>query len=198
MPEEDPKPVENKEDAPNEENKTEEGDETSSKFSFLKRYRPVLIVAGIVLVECITASFMVPSAEAGGGDLTPEQLQLLANANPDEDIAPPIDVPCIEVDMGEHVITHSSQTKGETTHVTFHLYGVIPEEDEEEFKLLYTGQENRIKDSIRAIIRKTDVSALADPNLGLIKNQILETVNRRLGKHILREVVFSDYSFLER
>ena len=198
MAENDPKPAEDKEVTTNEKDSSEEGG-VPSKPSFFKRYLPVLIVVGIVFVECIVAFFVVPSGELRAeGDLTPEQIEMLQKANYTDTEPPEEAVSCVEVDMGEQIIAQSSQTKGETIQVTFHLYGVVSEEDKEEFKTFFKAKENRIRDDILTIVRKTKISALSDPSLGLIKNQILETVNRRFGRPILREVVFSDYSFLER
>ena len=198
MAENDPKPAEDKEVTTKEKSSPEEGG-SPSKPSFFKRYLPVLIVAGIVFVECIVVFFVVPSGELRAeGDLTPEQIEMLQKASSTDTEPIEEEVPCVEVDMGDQMVAQSSQAKGETIQVTFHLYGVVSEEDKEEFKTFFKGQENRIRDDIRSIVRKTKISDLSDPSLGLIKNQILETVNRRFGRPILREVVFSDYSFLER
>ena len=95
-------------------------------------------------------------------------------------------------------VTHSSKSLGTTIQVSFHLFGVLPNGKEEEFKLLFGEKENRIRDLVRSIIRESEVSELASPGLGLIKRRILEKVNRELGKPMLQEVVFSNYSFFER
>ena len=197
MAEKDPKLAEKNAVDSGEENSPEKGG--GVKASILKRFRPVIIVSLIVVVECVTAFFLSPSGNPvfAEGDLTPEQLLVLKKAGliqPEE----PETVPCVELDMGEFGVTHSSKSLGTTIQVSFHLFGVLPNGKEEEFKLLFGEKENRIRDLVRSIIRESEVSELASPGLGLIKRRILEKVNRELGKPMLQEVVFSNYSFFER
>lgn len=196
MAEKDPQVVDKKEVA---ENNPEAGGDSGS-FSFWKRYQPVFIVTALVVAECIAAFFFVPSGNPvfAEGDLTPEQLLVLQQAGLVQTEAPPEKEPQVEVDMGEYTITHSSQSEGATTYVEFHLFGVIDNTTNEEFTALVGENENRIRDLIRSIVRESPISELADPGLGLIKNRILEKVNRLLGKQILKAVVFGNYTFVER
>ena len=43
----------------------------------------------------------------------------------------------------------------------------------------------------------SDVEDFTDPSLGLIKRKILARTNDVLGKPLIEEVVFSDFSFIE-
>ena len=199
MAEKDPKPAKSEAKEPTKENSPEEG-ASSAELSIWERFRPIFIVSAIVFVECVAAFFLAPSGNQvfAEGDLTPDQLLSLQKSGVVQTEEFQKDVPCIEMDMGEYSITHSSQSEGATTYVSFHLYGVVAISNEEGFLPLFEGRENQIRDLVRTIIRETEPSELADPGLGLIKREISEKVNRLLGKQMVRAVVFSDYSFVER
>ena len=57
---------------------------------------------------------------------------------------------------------------------------------------------HRIRENVIIIIRSAEVTDLTDAGLGLIKRRILETTNKTLGKPLLQEVVFSEFSFIEQ
>jgi flagellar FliL protein len=48
------------------------------------------------------------------------------------------------------------------------------------------------------IVRSAEMTDFADPSLGLIRRRILEKSNRALGKPLLVEVIFSDFSLVEQ
>jgi flagellar FliL protein len=55
-----------------------------------------------------------------------------------------------------------------------------------------------MNEQVTIAIRGMQPADFTDPGLGLIKRVILEKVNRALGKSIVREAIFSEFSFVER
>ncbi len=104
----------------------------------------------------------------------------------------------IEVDLEQFYVTTQSVASNSTMRVEFHLYGVIKAGDKEEFDRLVKASQHRIRDQILTIIRSAHPRDLSDAGLGLIKRQILEKTNAILGKPLLREVIVSDFAYLEQ
>jgi flagellar FliL protein len=70
--------------------------------------------------------------------------------------------------------------------------------DEAEFAERFLLHEKRLNEQVTIAIRGMQSADFTDPGLGLIKRIILEKVNRALGKTIVREAIFSEFSFVER
>jgi len=104
----------------------------------------------------------------------------------------------MEVDLNQFEITTQSATSNTTIRVEFHLFGVIKASDKEEFDRLAKACQHRLRDQVLMIVRSAQPRDLSDAGLGLIKRQILEKVNALLGKPLLREVIVSDFSYLEQ
>ena len=69
---------------------------------------------------------------------------------------------------------------------------------EAEFAERFLLHEKRLNEQVTIAIRGMQAADFTDPGLGLIKRIILEKVNRALGKTLVREAVFSEFSFIER
>jgi hypothetical protein len=169
-----------------------------------------LLVAGVFLgliiaVECAVAYFIFPSAE----DVTSlAQAQHAvkqhapaptshAHAEPDE--ADLLDVKeRQEISLGEFGVTSYQPLSNTTLRIDFQLYGVFPAEDSEELMKLLEENKHRYREQILVIMRSAEMTDLTDAGLGLIKRKILEKTNRVLGREILEEVIFSDFSFVEQ
>jgi hypothetical protein len=103
-----------------------------------------------------------------------------------------------EVKLGSyHVVTFNTDT-GRSLNIDFELYGTVLAKEEQEFTHLFEANKVRLREQILVTVRGTDVTDLSDPNLGLLKRQILEKTNRTLGKPLLSEAIFSKFSFIER
>jgi hypothetical protein len=103
-----------------------------------------------------------------------------------------------EVKLGSyHVVTFNTDT-GTSLNIDFELYGTVLAKEEEEFTHLFEANKVRLREQILVTVRGTDVADLSDPDLGLLKRQILEKTNRTLGKPLLNEAIFSKFSFIER
>jgi hypothetical protein len=103
-----------------------------------------------------------------------------------------------EVKLGSyHVVTFNTDT-GRSLNIDFELYGTVLAKEEKEFTELFEANKVRLREQILVTVRGTDVIDLSDPDLGLLKRQILEKTNRTLGKPLLSEAIFSKFSFIER
>jgi flagellar FliL protein len=103
-----------------------------------------------------------------------------------------------EVDLGNFTVSGFQPASNSTLFITFHLYGTVKHKYVDEFNQRLEENKHRIRDNIIVIIRSAEITDLTDAGLGLIKRRILETTNRSLGKPLLQEVVFSEFSFIEQ
>jgi flagellar basal body-associated protein FliL len=103
-----------------------------------------------------------------------------------------------EVDLGNFTVSGFQPASNSTLFITFHLYGTVRHKYSEEFNQRLEENQHRIRDNIIVIIRSAEITDLTDAGLGLIKRRILETTNKTLGKPLLQEVVFSEFSFIEQ
>jgi flagellar basal body-associated protein FliL len=82
--------------------------------------------------------------------------------------------------------------------VDFVVYGVVLEEDEEQFLEEFMNNQSRIKEQIVLTMHSAETNDLSSAGLGLIKRRILEKTNRILGRPLLHEIVFTKINFVER
>ena len=139
------------------------------------------------------------------------------HAKPEEQAAPKR-----EVDLGKFSITSFQPASNTTLLIDFHMCGTVaidaaatkadeaghghggghghgeatPADDE--FSRLYDKHKHRLRDQVIVIVRSAEITDFADPSLGLIRRKILEKSNRLLGKPLLEEVIFSDFSLVEQ
>lgn len=165
--------------------------------SLMGKLKVVGLVVGVVLVECGFAYMLIPSAVAD------PQTSAAAIKAAEADLAGGEEENAeaenqVEVDLGEFRVTSYQPATGTTFRVNFHLYGTIPEEDQEQFDVLKEANEARLREQVNVIVRAAEIPDLTDPTLGLIKRRILDKINRILGKQIVKGVIFSDMSFVEQ
>jgi flagellar FliL protein len=103
-----------------------------------------------------------------------------------------------EVSLGVYHVVAFNPSTGASMNIDFELFGVVLAAEEAEFAERYLLHEKRLNEQVTIAIRGMQSSDFTDPGLGLIKRVILEKVNRALGKTIVREAVFSEFSFNER
>lgn len=104
----------------------------------------------------------------------------------------------IEADLGKYSIVVHKPAESYTMRINFHLIATVKETETEEFNHLLEKCQHRLRDQVIFEVRSSEVSDLTDPGLALIKRKILGKINDLLGKPLLREVVFSDYAFVEQ
>ena len=184
---EDQQPLENSDDA----------QQQPSGSSLFGKLKVAGLVAAVVLVECIFAYMLIPTAVAD--PQTSEAAIKAAEAdlagNDEEDVEVKDE---IEVDLGEFRVTSYQPATDTTFRVNSHIFGTISKEDQEEFDVLKAANEARLREQVNVIVRAAEIPDLTDPTLGLIKRRILDKINRILGKQIVKGVIFSDMSFVEQ
>jgi hypothetical protein len=169
-------------------------------------------ISVLVLLQLVGVSMLIPSAEE-----TTKIAEKLASADAaheaEEESAATVDHEehaegeehgeegshdMHEVKLGSyHVVTFNTDT-GKSLNIDFELYGTVLAKEEQEFTHLFEANKVRLREQILVTVRATDVTDLSDPDLGLLKRQILEKTNRTLGKPLLSEAIFSKFSFIER
>lgn len=163
--------------------------------------KAVVCVAIIIVIECVAAAKLLPSTEH-----TAEVAKKLAAAEtggpgdelPDENDETVLVEEVIEVSLGDFHVTAYQPASNTSLSITVELFGTVLAEEESDFLDLFVANEHRLREQVVVTLRGAEVTDLTDAGLGLIKRQILEKSNRTLGKPILQQIVFSQFSFVER
>jgi flagellar basal body-associated protein FliL len=181
-------------------NETPTKSERGGLFTLVKA---VAFVSVIVVVEIVAASMLAPSAQE-----TARLGQQLAAASAGEtaDVAdeheeqkePAHKEQLREVELGIYNITRFNPTTNTTLAIDFELYGTVLAENSSDFQHHFDSNKARIREQVTMTLHGADSSDLTDAGLGLIKRRILEKTNRALGQPLLKEVLFSKFSFVER
>jgi flagellar FliL protein len=103
-----------------------------------------------------------------------------------------------EVPLGTYHVVSFNPTTQTSLNIDFELFGIVLAAEEEDFNHMFALHEKRINEQVTIAIRGMEAADFTDPGLGLIKRIILEKTNRALGKPLVREAVFSEFSFMER
>jgi flagellar basal body-associated protein FliL len=153
---------------------------------------PLLILA-VVVVECGITYLWLPSTSEAEAKAAVEATMPTA-----EEPAEEKETTQIETDLGAFTVMAYQPVSSATVRIDFHLYAMISQKDSEEFATRKEGCHARLREQVTVIVRAADIADLTDPGLGLIKRQVLEKINRILGKPLVQGVVFSDFSFIEQ
>ncbi len=98
-----------------------------------------------------------------------------------------------EVDLGEFFV--SKHVAPNTFQVRLHIFGVVPDNQQSQFSSLIEPHTQRVRDAVISAVRRSELEQLRDPSLGWLKAELLTTINRNLQMRILRDIVFTDFSF---
>jgi len=164
------------------------------------RIKVVGFVAIVVLLECLGAYLFLPEPAATEAQI---RAQLAGESSLDLQPEKLLDQqddshPKVEVELGSFSVTAFQPVSNTTLRIDFQLVGIVLADDESELTQLLADRKNRLSDQVIAIMRSAQLNDLTDANLGLIKRRVLEKSNRLLGKPLLQEVVFSEFSFVEQ
>lgn len=180
---------------------------TPKKPGLMTLVKALAAVSVLVLLQLVGVSMLIPSSqetkaiaeqlvaadkiqEAEESEHATEQADHKAAHGKSHDIR--------EVKLGSyHVVTFNTNT-GTSLNIDFELYGTVLAKEEAEFNHIFEANKVRLREQILVTVRASDVTDLSDPDLGLLKRQILEKTNRTLGKPLLHEAIFSKFSFIER
>src|SRR3954451_17259814 len=156
-----------------------------------------VIVAAVILTECMFAYLLIPSR----GELekwSTEKAAKEAKAGHNTQDHKHEGKPESEVDLGKYNVIVHHPASNITLRVNFHLVGTVLHDEEKEFDELLTKNQHRLRDQAIFEIRNCQIDDLTDPGLALLKRRILAKSNDLLGKPLLHSIVFSDFSFVEQ
>jgi flagellar basal body-associated protein FliL len=184
------------------ENETSSRSDRGGIFTIVKA---IAFVSVIVVVEIVAAAMLAPSPQE-----TAKLAQQLAAAaagetaggphehGEDHDHDPAHDEQLKEVELGTYNITRFNPATNTTLAIDFELYGTVLADDTSDFQHHFDNSKARIREQVTMTLHGADTSDLTDAGLGLIKRRILEKTNRALGQPLLKEVLFSKFSYVER
>lgn len=152
-----------------------------------------VFVTIVILVECVTAYYLVPSAASV--EKAAQEKAAMAKKTEEEEKPAASEV---ELDLGKYNVTVHRPSLDTTMRVSFHLVGTAADTSKEEFTGLYARNQHRLREQILVEIRNAKTVDLTDPGLGLIKRRILAKSNELLGKPILTSVLFSEFTYVEQ
>ena len=163
--------------------------------------KPIAFVSVIVLVEIVAAAMLAPTAqetERLGQQLAAASSGKAAEVDEVHEDAPKKHTEMREVELGTYNITRYNPSTNTTLAIDFELYGAVLAEDTAEFHHHFENNKARIREQVNMTLHGAESADLTDAGLGLIKRRILEKTNRALGQPLLKEVLFSKFSFVER
>jgi flagellar FliL protein len=162
--------------------------------------KPAVIIGVIVVIECVAAAMLLPTAEDTedlGKNLAAARVHGTdAAAEDGQEAVDRLDLR--EVKMGAYHVAVFQPASNSTLRIDVELYGIVLADDHAVFEALFPQHEHRLSEQVHGTFRAAEITDLTDAGLGLIKRQILEKSNRTLGKPLLKDVVFSKFSFIEQ
>jgi hypothetical protein len=186
--------------------KTTNPDETAeggaaapAKKSIVGKMLVVVLVLGVVAVECVVAYLCMPSATSAAapaaGAVKPPADHKKGEAEPAGEGEGD---GTVEFDLKEYSITVFQPASNSTLRIDFHLFAIVAKEDESKFKQLFEKNQARFREQVVQTIRGAQLADLNDdPSLGLIKRTILGKAKAILGQPLLKDLIISDFSSLE-
>jgi flagellar basal body-associated protein FliL len=98
-----------------------------------------------------------------------------------------------EIDLGQfYVSLHQDPA---TYQVRFHIFGVIPDNQMSRFQDRIEPCTQRVRDAVISAVQRSEIDQLRDPSLGWLKAELLDAINQSLQMRILRDIVFTEFSF---
>jgi hypothetical protein len=98
-----------------------------------------------------------------------------------------------EVDLGQFFV--SLREDRSTYQVRFHIFGVIPDNQVSQFEDMIEPYTQRIRDAVISAVQGSELDQLRDPSLGWLKSELLDAINQSVQMRILRDIVFTEFSF---
>ncbi len=154
----------------------------------------------VIIVECAIAYLVIPTAD-DIAELANVQLAMQEDPNSLENEIDRLTEgdagDQVEVDLGQFGVTAFQPLSNTTLRIDLQLYCTVLEDNESEFTELVELHKHRLREQVLIVLRSAKVTDLTDAGLGLIKRKILEKTNRTIGKPLVQDIVFSDFSVVE-
>lgn len=104
-----------------------------------------------------------------------------------------IEVPPVELEIGDFRFRMSDPTAGTTTKFNFALYGLVPADQLDAAQVALTAREKRLRDRVLRTAREASAIELEDPDLAMFRKRMLLEVNRELGEKYFQELFLDRY-----
>lgn len=162
------------------------------------------VVSVLVLVEVVAAALLIPSPQATeklARDLASARKGVESGAGwqgPSALAPESLTDDVVEMEIGQFSITRYNVEADSTINVDFEVFVTVLADDEDELIDTFEANRNRVREQINLTVQGASLADLNDRGLGLIKRQILEKINRVLGKPLVREVLLTRFNFVPR
>lgn len=167
------------------------------KKSILGKLLVLGLVLVVVAVECTVAYLCIPTGSSGAATAGAVKPPADSKKGETEPAGEGHDDGLVEVDLKEYSVTIFQPASNSTLRIDFKLSGIVAKEKEKRFKDLLEKNQARFREQVNVIIRSAEMADLSDPSLGLIKRTILAKTTAILGEPLLKEVLITDYAWLE-
>lgn len=179
-----------------------EEDAPRKKRPIVTLIKAVAVLSVLVVVEVVTAALVIPSpqetetlarelaAARHGSELRASGASGYSAELETEDV--------VEMEIGQFSITRYNVDADTTINVDFEVFVTVLAEDEQLLTELFEANRNRVREQVNLTVQAATLADLNDRGLGLIKRQILEKINRVLGRPLVREVLLTRFNFVPR
>ncbi len=160
-----------------------------------KKVKIAALLVVVMAVEAMAIYFVLPqpaaSVSAGEDDTA-------LGENPDgEDVNHDVDT--VEVEIGRFDTTNSRADSSAVIHISFKLVAIVASDQKDKFNLAAKSKHKaRVRQAVITVCRSSSLNDLSDPELGVIKRKIRETVNKILRKSYIIEVVIDGFTTMEQ
>ena len=160
-----------------------------------KKVKIAALLVVVMAVEAMAIYFVLPQPAApvsAGEDDT------ALGENPDrEDVNHDVDT--VEVEVGRFDTTNSRADSSAVIHISFKLYAIVARDQKVSFdQAAKSKHKARVRQAVITVCRSSSLNDLSDPELGVIKRKIRETVNKILRKSYIIEVVIDGFTTMEQ
>jgi flagellar basal body-associated protein FliL len=101
----------------------------------------------------------------------------------------------LKLDLGTIEVINVEPTRGRTSRMSFNLNLTLdPKTDPNEVKAL-DAWHHRLREQVIVGVRATEIHDFIDPDLTRFRKQMLYRINRLLGKPMVTDVLFANFTF---
>jgi len=169
-----------------------------AKKSIVGKLLVLVLVLGVVAVECVVAYLCIPSASNAAVPSNAASKPPAEHKKGEAESAGEGEGDgTVEIDLKDYSVTRYQAASNTNLRIDLHLHGIVTKDDEKDFKHFYELNQARFREQVVVIVRGAELADLADPSLQLIKRMILDKARTILGRPLLKEVLITDYSMLE-
>lgn len=154
------------------------------------------VVVAAIVVNLVVLYMLVPREAAAKPDEAASKEHGGKGGHNDEPTGPVDDT--VEVVIGEFNSTNVIASPGLVIHVDFKLSAITTGGQASSLEAQLKTHQARVREKVFRIARSSNLEDLNDPNLGTLKRQIREDINRLLRKSYVTEVIISDMRTIEQ